>query len=276
MIELPYQDYNLISNILENVPINTLFAKSVVNHTKFGQIYVDKITTPSSFYIRNPCGMSLLFGRTDNEEFNNALFDYMTNKSKVREEDEWLQVFPNTWKNVIENALGSQLIRKQNTLLGNQNNNKIKENLRVNFRFSSGNQNYLSLIRNDLQIVRTTEDIFLNLHGNVAPKDFWNNVDQFFDQGVGFSLVVNGEIASTAFSSFCSDNQLEIGIETSEKYRGKGYAQNVCAALIQYCVANGLEPVWSCREENIASYQLAQKLGFVPTIYIPYYRLAKN
>lgn len=275
MIELPYQNYDLISNALENVPINTLFAKSVVNHMKSGQIYVDKITVPSCYYIKNPCGMSLLFGRTDNKEFNKALFDYMINKSSTRERNEWLQVFPNTWKYVIENALGAQLIREQNALIGDQNN-KIKENLRVNFLFSACNRNYLNFIRNDIQIVRITKDIFLNLNGSVVPKDFWDNEDQFLDQGIGFSLVVNGEVASTAFSSFCSDNQLEIGIETSEKYRGRGYAQNVCAALIQYCVDNGLEPVWSCREENIASYQLAQKLGFVPTIYIPYYRLATN
>jgi RimJ/RimL family protein N-acetyltransferase len=59
-----------------------------------------------------------------------------------------------------------------------------------------------------------------------------------------------------------------------EKYRGRGFAYHACAALIEYCIRKGLMPVWSCRYENTASYRLAQRLGFVPTLYLPYYRLA--
>lgn len=35
------------------------------------------------------------------------------------------------------------------------------------------------------------------------------------------------------------------------------------------------EPIWSCRLENTGSYKLAQKIGFLPTAEIPYYRLSK-
>ena len=96
MIELPPQNYDLASIALETVAINTLFAESVANRTRFGHIYVDQLSSPSCFYIKNPCGMSLLFGQTDHKEFNHALFDYMTNKNKVRKECERLQVYPNS------------------------------------------------------------------------------------------------------------------------------------------------------------------------------------
>ena len=81
------------------------------------------------------------------------------------------------------------------------------------------------------------------------------------------------EVACTAFSAFVIDQQLEIGIETADNYRGKGYAIGTCCALIDYCLENDYEPVWGCKLHNTPSYLLAQKLGFVPTIYWPFYRL---
>jgi L-amino acid N-acyltransferase YncA len=64
-------------------------------------------------------------------------------------------------------------------------------------------------------------------------------------------------------------------METIEEYRGKGFAMNICAALIDYCIKNNYEPIWSCRLENIGSYKLAKKLGFELTLKLPYYRLSK-
>jgi len=91
---------------------------------------------------------------------------------------------------------------------------------------------------------------------------------------VGFTLVGDGELISTAFSSFRHDGKLEIGIETLEAHRGNGYAQCVCARLIDYCLEHGLEPVWSCRLGNKGSYELALRLGFEPTITRPYYEVS--
>ena len=102
---------------------------------------------------------------------------------------------------------------------------------------------------------------------------FWTDAENFLKHGAGFSLFYNNELASTAYSAYVHDNFLEIGIETIEAYRGKGLAQFVCSALIDYCLQNNLEPVWSCRLENTASCKLARKLGFEPVSKRSYYRL---
>jgi RimJ/RimL family protein N-acetyltransferase len=86
-------------------------------------------------------------------------------------------------------------------------------------------------------------------------------------------LFCKGKLASTAYSAFILEKKLEIGIETLEEFRGKGYAYHTCCALIGHCIENGLEPVWACKLENNASFRLAQKLGFVRCAEIPYYRL---
>lgn len=51
-------------------------------------------------------------------------------------------------------------------------------------------------------------------------------------------------------------------------------AELTCRKLIDYCLERDLIPVWSCRFENTASCKLAQKLGFEPTLMIPFYRLS--
>jgi RimJ/RimL family protein N-acetyltransferase len=125
----------------------------------------------------------------------------------------------------------------------------------------------------DCQILRTSGQFFEEMKGTVVPASFWKSPDHFIEKGIGFSLFYKGELASTAYSAFILDKQLELGIETREKFRGKGYAYFACSALLDYCVDNDFEPVWACKLENTQSYRLAQKLGFDRVAGIPYYRL---
>jgi len=115
--------------------------------------------------------------------------------------------------------------------------------------------------------------MFGNMQGSVIPARFWNNANDFSDRAVAFSVVEGEQVAVTAFSAFVIGHQLEIGIETAEDFRGKGYALAVCSALIDYCLEHDFIPVWGCKLENTASFQLARKLGFEPTVYWPFYRL---
>jgi len=54
----------------------------------------------------------------------------------------------------------------------------------------------------------------------------------------------------------------EIGINTIEGYRGRGYAQSVCVSLINKLLLNKICPLWSAAESNIASDRLAKSIGF--------------
>jgi len=55
---------------------------------------------------------------------------------------------------------------------------------------------------------------------------------------------------------------VEIGIETKEEYRRRGFAFLACAAFIEYCLAHALEPNWGCWDHTTGSQDLAKKLGF--------------
>ena len=54
----------------------------------------------------------------------------------------------------------------------------------------------------------------------------------------------------------------EIGINTLEEYRQKGYAADVCICCASEIINNGKCPQWSTDINNIASQKLAERIGF--------------
>jgi GNAT superfamily N-acetyltransferase len=277
MILLNKNDYHKAIIPLREVTFNNLFARSVVEQHITGTVYADRNSEPRTFYIIHPYGMALLHGDTNNENFNSALLDYILNKNKIRKRIEWLQVYPEKWNAMFSSLLGINILLKKDLKSPEeiQGNARVIQNTRVNFKFNPARYRKFkeSLSSYKYEIVRTDLQMFNDIPGSVVPKYFWGNEDHFLTYGVGFSLKYNNNLACTAYSAFIHDNQLELGIETVEQYRGKGLALQTCAQLIEYCLKNNYEPVWACRLENYASFKLAQKLGFDPILYMPYYKL---
>lgn len=269
---LPKSNYKKAAESIKNAAINTLFAEAVIEQKINGEIYVDNIEEPKTFYIIHPYGMTLLVGDSENKEFNNQFKDYALNSNKARHKPEWMQAYPYTWDKVLSELFGDRLIASSENTEQNLSG-VIELNTRVNFKFDQDKfiASRKPVIENDIKIIRTDSEVFRNMPGSVVPAYFWETEEDFLNNGVGFSLYYKNKLASTAYSSCINTSQLELGIETVPEFRGKGFAQYVCQALIDYCIEHQFEPVWACRLENTGSYKLAQKIGFVPTIELPYY-----
>ncbi len=280
MILLRRDDHSKVAPLLDAVPFNTLFARAVLEGRMDGRIYVDDVDSPGAACFAHAYGMSLLAGLGEAPVFTGRLKDYLLNANGERTRPEWLQVSPDTWCTRIQELLGSRLVPREiqdgrpvPTRL--EDDRRVVEYTRVNFEFSPGayREAKASWSVGAHEIVRTDERIGSAMLGSVTPLRFWRDAADFSRNGVGFTLLHHGEVACTAFSSFVQGDQLELGIETVEKYRGMGFAVHACSALIDHCLDHDLLPVWACRLENTASYRLAQKLGFRPSRYLPYYRL---
>ncbi len=272
MILLDKRDYGKVFGPLRAVSINRLFANPVVEQTGAGRIFVDRTDAPRTFYILNAYGMSLLFGDRTNAEFNERFRSYALNESRLRECHEWMQVFPNEWTETLAKLFGDALV----PAAGNTRERGVVElNSRAHFRFSPEKYRHRPPVDpTGVEIVRTDAAGY-RMPGTVVPRYFWDTEDDFLTHGVGFSALIDRQLAATAFSAYRHGHLLEIGIETAAEFQKKGLALQVCSALIDYCLGHGLEPMWSCRFENTASRLLAQKLGFEPTTLTPYYRLSK-
>ena len=277
---LSQKNYGTAIHPLKNVTINNLFARSVIEKHVLGTVYVDNLEKPKVFYVVHPYGMALFYGETDDSVFLRNFRAHMFNQHKSRQKEEWLQVFPSEWETKIDNMLGDDVIngedneKQQYTARTKKNNNVVKYT-RVNFTFNREKYEVFKKenITEQYTIIKTDNRLFSEMNGSVVPKNFWNNEKDFAEKGIGFSIIYEGKLITTAFSAFIHDNLLELGMETIPEYRKKGFAKYACAKLIDYCIENEYEPVWACRADNYGSYYLAQKLGFEPVKYLPYYKL---
>jgi RimJ/RimL family protein N-acetyltransferase len=280
MILLYPNEYQRVADLLRTVPINTFFARAVVEGHVGGRVYVDEPDHPRTAYVAHPYGMSLLFGEAGSERFDERLKAFLLGEVPSRTACEWLQVYPDVWSAKLEALLGSRLVRIGDAgAVESAEPGLVLQDVRVNFRFDA--QRYAKLRRAltlppECRIVDDLEYIYSTMQGSVVPHAFWDTPDEFERRGVAFAVRWRGELASTAFASFVMDGALELGIETHERFRGQGLAVHACSALIDYCLDRELEPVWACRLSNQGSYRLAQKLGFEHSRSLPYYRLPES
>jgi len=251
--ELTADQFCLVEEPLKRLGINTYFCQSVLAGHVGGEVFVDNLSQPSSVYILHSYGMSLVFGDCHNRPFNQELAKLLSSRTK----DEWLQVDPVGW---------------DETLIPLLDGDRVEPHIRQNFAFNINKYRQLNN-RGRFQIVKTSPEMFNQIDGHVVPRYFWKDANLFDAIGQAFSVLEGGQIVATAFTSYVHDGILEIGIETLADKRGHGYGTAACVALIDYCLEQGKEPVWTCRHENTSSLLLAQKLGFEPTIQLPNYHL---
>lgn len=101
---------------------------------------------------------------------------------------------------------------------------------------------------------------------------FWRSHADFVAHSFGFTLLDQGAAASWCLGVFVSGAQVELAVATVPAWRGRGYATAVAARAVAFCAEQGLTPHWHCWDDNIASWRIAEKIGFVhPSPYTVYY-----
>jgi GNAT superfamily N-acetyltransferase len=284
---LERKNYPLASERLPEIELNTLFAQAVLNLKVEGSIYVNDIGNPETFYVSHPYGMSLLFGTTEDKEFNSRLKDYLLDQSRSRKKREWLQVHPASWNDILCDLVNGRVTdyteyseeMEESAILMRVRQCRPSHLIRwerVNFEFRNlpGGDNVE--VDRGYRLSQIDPRSYDLISGSVIPANFWKDKETFLSSGIGFILTEDENMVSASFSSFFEGNELELGVETSEPYQGKGFGRFVCAELINYCLRNDLEPVWSCNRMNIGSYCLARSLGFEETLCLPYYELVRE
>jgi GNAT superfamily N-acetyltransferase len=281
MTRLEPSGYPPVATLLRDLPINSFFARAVVEGDVGGRVYVDDPQSPRACYVAHPYGMSLLFGDPAGQNFLGALGRHIVGESADRSMIEWLQVYPDHWSTVLEELLGPRLVPPaadgtSAVDLSAVAEGTVIQDTRINFLFDPARYSRLRdslVLPAECAIIDDAAFIYSSMRGSVVPSIFWETAGEFHERGAAFGVTYRGELASAAFASFVVDHYLELGIETVEPFRGRGLALHACSALLEFCLRRHLEPVWACRLGNVASYHLAMRLGFEPVRRLPYYRL---
>lgn len=90
----------------------------------------------------------------------------------------------------------------------------------------------------------------------------YGSVEKALERGQGFYLMRGDDILCEAFAGPPNMGTVEIGVNTREPHRGRGYATFTCAHLVQTCEEQGYQTYWNCASQNLASAAIARKLGY--------------
>ncbi len=85
--------------------------------------------------------------------------------------------------------------------------------------------------------------------------------DELPERGPIVAIAEDGHAVSVCFCARRSPAAAEAGVETAERFRGRGYAPRVTAAWALAVRASGRLPIYSTSWDNEASLAVARKLG---------------
>ena len=244
-----------VLDLVEQADGNTLMARAVLIGDANGQAYVDDEYHPAACHVVHQTGMSFLFGVPQDGEFTADLRDHLVGNRTGRNRDQWLQAFSPSW----HDELGPWLSK-----------GKASAHRRINYRLDPQQFSAAPDVAG-FDVVITPAEMLPTLGDRVAPRDYWSHPERLTKMSAAWTALINGTPAATAFASAVAGDQWEIGIETVPRFRGRGLARLACSRLIERCLADGLEVLWSCREGNTGSQELAARLGFDAIAITPYY-----
>lgn len=126
----------------------------------------------------------------------------------------------------------------------------------LNFRIGSVDN---SLILPETRLITRADEL-----ENLTGYDF----DSMNEYGhICYGTVIDGKIVSAACTNYPCDITgedglvAEMGTETAEEYRGRGYALSNCAALAAALLEHDFEVLYECEAHNDASVGLVKRLG---------------
>jgi len=104
------------------------------------------------------------------------------------------------------------------------------------------------------------------------PEQMWGTKENFLARGISFCVLHDREVVAWCTPDCMAGDQIDVGIVTHRAHRRKGLGSIAVAATVEYCLQHGFAAVgWHCNAENIASWKLAEKVGFERNREYAYY-----
>ncbi|APH04988.1 GNAT family N-acetyltransferase [Bacillus weihaiensis] len=248
MVILNQSDFDNVKNgIVFNEIASPTFSFSVLEGYIDGTVYADS-KVPETVLIETNSGIYYIVGETNNDDFNDFLFDLYRQRKK---ENLRFTLFSSTenWDTVIKLNL----------------KNEVKHMSRFSFIYEHNQEATIKdLPSNEYSISEITKEVILNSveFNDEYYKEYWGSSSNFIEKGFGYCILHNGKVVSECTSIFSSQKYAEIDIATHKDYRGKGLASIVAKTFIEHSLKNHIIPSWDCDVSNKSSIKLAGKLGF--------------
>jgi GNAT superfamily N-acetyltransferase len=245
-------DYGKISRLTDQISVEKPYPLSILEGIQNGEIFVDDVDSPTSALIWHYCG------------FANILGDY---------NERFIEETVLMMRNPLDGHSGRLALQAENDL-------KLQEMIlktpgvskydRYIFEFR-GEKNVTAPVTG-LKPEEINADNYDLMRGWIVPTFSWENKNAFLEKGFGYCLIEDGRMAACAFSAGVSKDYVDIGVETAEECRGKGYGKIVASAMVKETLRRGKTPSWGCDTRNEASMKIACSVGFEIIGTHPWYK----
>jgi GNAT superfamily N-acetyltransferase len=261
MHELPVHSYSIAQSLFQNFPQAVLPAAILEGYNP-GRIFVDQFDEPRVALIWSNVGYFFLAGEPsavrDLAPVQKIIIETFIPASKKMGESGFILIPSN-----------DHWIKYAGEILPDRNTRTIfRQPFRIHYDIFHAKR---EKIESNISLLELRK-IDLDLIKMITLPPTWLSIDSFLKNGLGYVLMKGGEIISSCLSVFRSATGIEIDVHTIPEYRRKGYATITASALIEECIQKRLQPNWECFENNNASIDLAESLGFeklssYPVIY---------
>ena len=248
-------DFRKIHRLMEQINAEKVYPLSILEGYQRGEIFVDDMEAPTASLIWHSCGFANILGDYD-QGFVEEVITLMQHPPEGHAGRLILQA--------------EQDDRLQGILMQNP---MIKRHERYVFTFA-GHRNVLPH-RSDPRPEPISSDNYDLLRGRIVPTFSWQSKEAFLQNGFGYCMIDTGHMVACAFSSGISHAYVDIGVETSEEYRGNGYGRIIAETMVSETLRRGKVPVWECDVRNEASMRLARSVGFEIVGTHPWYAYEK-
>ena len=232
---------------------------SVIDNMQKGWIFADNTESPGTVLFWHYIGHAVITGEIIGGDVDEDLRSFLLGNYGSGQGRLTLFAGNSDWDNKI-----LSLIKKFSLDIKTGNMLKFQFNKSLFFP-----KNYPIPLGYTLKEIDKT--IFSEIKGPIAPSVSWHSPEAFLRHGKGYCLMDGTNVACNTFISSIGNKQIDIGIATDEKYRGKGLGTIAAAVMISYILDKGYEPVWITSTDNTGSMNIARKLGFEIVGSNPFY-----
>lgn len=245
--------YQNILHLLEHYEIEKVYPLSIMEGLQGGKVYVNDKVNPSAALIWHDCGFANIVGE----------YDY-DNICDIRE----MMHHPEKWDFVRMALQSGKDSRLEEMLLSDSAIHK-----RERYVFHYTGRDVEAPEPADCVLEEITAENYDLICGNIIPAFSWKSREHFLHNGYGYCLLRDGKFLACAFSSGISKDYVDIGVETAESSRGKGYGKIAALAMVKETLKRKKQPVWGCDTLNEASMKLACSVGFEVCGVHPWYKI---
>ena len=242
MVKVDYQNHFEYIHYAEQCKYGNVYPLSIAEGYQQGDVFVNSVSNCKTALFWHYSGFASVSGEYD-ESFLEAVYDIILDKDKINPRRFILFTDDEQTKSFFSNRESIDVER------------------RCFYEYNKAINEAVDLPQN-CELMPVDAELLSKIKGRITPYFSWDDADEFLSKGKGYCIVTDGEVAAWAFSAAVSSTEIDIGIETQEKYQHRGFAAIVSKAMIKYVLEQGKTPVWACHYKNIASAKLADKLGF--------------